>query len=91
MPANPQTVERLRAIVSRVEHLTEEKSALQADIGEVYKEAKGEGFDPKILRKVVSLRRKSAAAREEEQSIISLYLSSIEGVPANVAVHNPQA
>lgn len=68
---------QLRAIVERIERLEEEKAALSADIREVYAEAKANGFDVKIIRKVVSLRRKEAAEREEEQSMLELYMGAL--------------
>jgi uncharacterized protein (UPF0335 family) len=68
---------QLRSIVERIERLEEEKKTIAADIKEVYAEAKGHGFDTKILRKVISLRKKEAAEREEEQSMLDLYLSAL--------------
>lgn len=71
---------RLKTIIERVERLEEDKAAVMADIKEVYLEAKGEGFDTKILRKIVALRKKSTAARQEEEALIDLYLSAIGGL-----------
>lgn len=68
---------RLRTFIERVERLEEDKKAIMTDIKGVYDEARGEGFDVKILRKVVSLRRKSKVAREEEETILDLYLTAI--------------
>ena len=68
---------QLRSLVERIERLEEEKRTIAADIKEVYAEAKGNGFDTKILRKVVSLRRREAAEREEEQSILDLYMAAL--------------
>ncbi len=73
---------QLRSIVERIERLEEEKKTIAADIKEVYAEAKGHGFDTKILRKVISLRKKEAAEREEEQSMLDLYLSALGMMPA---------
>ena len=72
---------QMRSIVERIERLEEEKKTIAADIKEVYAEAKGNGFDTKILRKVVSLRKKEAAEREEEQSILDLYMSELGMLP----------
>ena len=55
----------------------EEKRAIADDIKDVYGEAKGTGFDPKIMRKIVSLRRQEKGKREEEEEILSLYLSAL--------------
>ena len=73
---------QLRAIVERIERLEEEKKTIAADIKEVYAEAKGNGFDTKILRKVISLRKKEAAEREEEQSMLDLYMEALGMIPA---------
>ncbi len=69
----------LRSFVERVERLLEEKSALTADIREVYAEAKGQGFDTKIMRKVVALRKLDKADRQEQEAILDLYMSALEG------------
>ena len=68
---------RLRSIIERVERLEEEKAAITTDIGEVFSEAKGEGYDVKILRKVIAIRKKDKAKRQEEDSILDLYLSAL--------------
>ena len=68
---------QLRSIVDRIEALEAQKSDLSADLREVYAEAKANGFDTKILRKVISLRKKEAAEREEEQSMLDVYLEAL--------------
>ncbi|EGF90261.1 hypothetical protein ABI_32770 [Asticcacaulis biprosthecium C19] len=68
---------RLRTIIERIERLEEDKAVIANDIKEVYAEAKGEGFDVKILRKVVSIRKKDKAKRDEEEAILDLYMSAI--------------
>lgn len=73
---------QLRSIVERIERLEEEKKTIAGDIKEVYAEAKGNGFDTKILRKVVSLRKKEATEREEEQSMLDLYMAALGMIPA---------
>ena len=72
---------QLRSLVERIERLEEEKKTIAGDIKEVYAEAKGNGFDTKILRKVISLRKKEAAEREEEQSMLDLYLQALGMIP----------
>jgi len=67
----------LRSIVERIERLEEEKATIADDIKEVYAEAKANGFDVKILRKVVRLRKIDAAEREEEEALIDLYLHAL--------------
>jgi uncharacterized protein (UPF0335 family) len=69
--------DQLKSIVERVERLEEEKAALAADIKEVYAEAKGHGFDTKILRKVVRIRKMDAAERSTEEEMLDLYLSAV--------------
>jgi uncharacterized protein (UPF0335 family) len=73
---------QLKSIVERIERLEEEKKTIAADIKEVYAEAKGNGFDTKILRKVISLRKKDASEREEEESMLALYLQALGMVPS---------
>ena len=68
---------QLKALVERIEHLEEEKAAIGADIKEVYAEAKGSGFDAKILRRVVALRRLPEAEREEMQLMIQTYMQAL--------------
>lgn len=68
---------QLRSIVERIEHLEDEKRQIAEQIKEVYAEAKANGFDAAILRKVVSLRKKPAEEREEEEAVLELYLSAL--------------
>ncbi len=68
---------RLRTIIERIERLEEDKAVIMADMKEVYAEAKGEGFDVKILRKVVSIRKKDKVKRDEEEALLDLYMSAI--------------
>jgi len=68
---------QLRALVERIEHLEEEKAAIAEQIKEVYAEAKAHGFDTKILRKVVSLRKKDPDERAEEETLLDVYLSAL--------------
>lgn len=69
--------EQLKSIIQRIERLEEEKAALAADIREVYAEAKGNGFDPKILRQVIRLRRLDATERQEQDAVLDLYLHAL--------------
>jgi uncharacterized protein (UPF0335 family) len=72
---------QLRSFVERIERLEEEKKALADDIRDVYAEAKGNGFDTKVLRKVIALRKKDAAERQEEEAILDLYLHALGMAP----------
>ena len=67
----------LRAFIERIEKLEEEKKAIAEDIKEVYGEAKGTGFDTKIVRKIVSIRKQDRDKRREEEEILDLYLSAL--------------
>ena len=67
----------LRAFIERIERLNEEKKALAEDIKEVYAEAKGNGFDPKIIRKIVSIRGQDPEKRTEEETLVDLYLAAL--------------
>lgn len=71
---------RLRTIIERIERLEEDKAAIAGDLKEVYAEAKGEGFDVKILRKVVRLRKQDKMKLQEEEALLDLYLSAIGGL-----------
>jgi uncharacterized protein (UPF0335 family) len=71
---------RLKTIIERIERLEEDKAAVAGDIKEVFLEAKGEGFDVKILRKVVRLRKQDKAKRQEEEALLDLYLAAIGGL-----------
>jgi uncharacterized protein (UPF0335 family) len=69
--------DQLQSFIERIERLEEEKAALAADIREVYSEAKGTGFDVKIMRQVVRLRKMETADRQEQDAILDLYLSAL--------------
>ena len=69
--------DQLRAFIERIERLEEEKKAIADDIKDVYAEAKGTGFDAKIIRKIVSLRKKDVAERQEEEAILDLYMKAL--------------
>ena len=69
--------DQLRSLVERVERLEEEKTALSGDIREVYAEAKGHGFDTKIMRQVVRLRKLDSSEREEQDTLLDLYMSAL--------------
>lgn len=68
---------RLRTIIDRLERLEEDKKAVMEDMKEVFAEAKGEGYDTKILRKVLRMRKQDKAKRQEEEAILDLYLAAL--------------
>ena len=63
--------------ISRIEKLEEEKRAISEDIKSVYLEVKSTGYDPKIIRKLISIRRKSKEERQEEETLLELYMTAI--------------
>ena len=73
--------DQLRTIIERIERLEEDKKAIMDDLKEVYAEAKGNGFDTKTLRKVVSLRKIEHAEREEQEAMLDLYMSALGMLP----------
>jgi uncharacterized protein (UPF0335 family) len=68
---------QLKSIIERVERLEVEKAEIAEQIKEVFAEAKGNGFDVKIIRKVIRIRKQDRAKRQEEEAILDLYLSAI--------------
>ncbi|MEO3434779.1 DUF2312 domain-containing protein [Inquilinus sp. CAU 1745] len=71
------TADHLRSYIERIERLEEEKATLSADIREVYAEAKGTGFDSKIMRQIIRLRKMEAADREEQEQLLDLYKAAL--------------
>ncbi len=71
------SAERLLSFLQRIERLEEEKAALAADVREIYAEARGAGFDPKIVRKIVRLRAMDDADRQEEELLLRTYLTAL--------------
>ena len=69
--------EHLRSFIERIERLEEEKQALADDIREVYSEAKGTGFDTKVMRQVLRLRKMESADRQEQEAILDLYMGAL--------------
>lgn len=68
---------RLKSFIERVERLAEESRGIAEDIRDVYSEAKSSGFDPKIMRKIVALRKVNLEKRREERELLDLYQSAI--------------
>lgn len=69
--------DQLRSYIERIERLEEEKQALAADIREVYAEAKSGGFEPKIMRRLVRLRKMDQSDRQEEDHLLELYRQAV--------------
>ena len=70
--------ERLKSFIERIERLEEEKRVLGADIKEVYAEAKGNGFDTKIMRQVIRLRKMDTADRREQDELLEVYRRALD-------------
>ena len=68
---------QLKSIVERIEKLEEEKAAIAEDIKEVYAESKGNGFEPRIIKQIIAMRRQDATRRREEQEMLALYMSEL--------------
>ena len=77
---------QLRSLVERIERLEEDKKAIAGDIKEVYAEAKANGFDTRIVRKVISLRKKDTAERQEEEALLDLYMHALGMAPGPGAI-----
>jgi uncharacterized protein (UPF0335 family) len=73
---------QLKSFIERIERLEEEKKAIGTDIKEVYGEAKATGFDTKIMRKIVSIRKIDAAQRQEQEALLDLYMGAIGMQPS---------
>jgi uncharacterized protein (UPF0335 family) len=71
------SADRLRSFIKRIEKLEEDKSAVSEDLKEVYSEAKGTGFDVKIIRQIVRLRKIELESRREQEELLDLYKSAI--------------
>ncbi|MCP4933345.1 MAG: DUF2312 domain-containing protein [bacterium] len=73
--------QQLKSVVERVERLEEEKKAIADDIREVYGEAKANGFDTKILRQIIKLRKLDLAERQEQDAVRDLYMHALGMLP----------
>lgn len=83
--------DHLRAFVERIERLEEEKRALADDIKEVFAEAKGNGFDTRVLRQIIRIRKQDANERAEQEAILDLYMSALGMLPLDEAADAPHS
>lgn len=74
--------DQLRAFIERVERLESEKADISADITEIWREAKGNGFDTKVMKRIVRLRKMDANERMEQEALLELYMSALGMVEA---------
>lgn len=79
---NQTAQNQIRSVIERVERLVTEREAVNEQIKEVFAEAKGNGFDVAILRKVVSIRRQDRAKRLEQEAVLDLYMVALGEAPA---------
>ncbi len=73
--------DRIRSFIERVEHLDEELKALNEGRKEVFAEAKGEGFDVKVLKEILKLRKQDKDERDEQDSLLDLYMRAMDDAP----------
>jgi len=69
--------DQLKAFIERIERLEDEKAGISGDIKEVFDEAKANGFDTKVMRRLISLRKKDKTERQEEEAILELYMQAL--------------
>lgn len=69
--------DQLKAVVERIERLEEEKAGVTGDIRDIYSEAKSNGFDTKVIRKIIAMRKQDPAERHENQAILELYMQAL--------------
>ena len=76
---------QLKSFIERIEQLEDEKRALGEDIKEVYAEAKGNGFEPKIMRQIIKIRRMDKDEHDEQETLLDLYKRALSMVPESGA------
>ena len=74
--------DQLRLFIERIERLEEEKKGIADDVRDVYAEAKANGYDTKVLRQVVRLRKQDSAERQETEALLDLYLHALGMIPS---------
>lgn len=75
--SNKTTQDQLRTYIERIERLEEEKKALGQDVGDIYREAKGNGYDAKVMRKLIGLRKMDPAAAQEMEDLLAIYKQAV--------------
>jgi uncharacterized protein (UPF0335 family) len=69
--------DQLKSFVERAERLNEEKYGINSDLSDLFKEAKANGFNTKVLKKIIAMRKRDYAERQEEQAVVDLYLEAL--------------
>ena len=77
--------DRIRSFIERIEHIDDEIKALNEGKKEVFAEAKGEGFNVKVLREILRLRKRDKDERDEQESLLDLYLRAMENAGSSQA------
>ena len=70
--------ERLKSLIERIERLEEEKKAIQSDIRDIFAESKSAGFDTKIMRQIIKLRKMNAADRDNQEYLLDVYKKALD-------------
>lgn len=74
--------DQLKAVIERIERLDEEKKSIGDDIRDVFAEAKANGFDTKVIRRLLQIRKQDLAERQEQESVLELYMIALGMLPA---------
>ncbi len=85
------TAQRLRQFIEKIERLEEEKAAISQDVRDVFAEAKMTGFDAKVMRQVMKLRKMKNDERQEQEHLLAVYMHAIEGIIAGVEEEEKEA
>ncbi len=80
----------IKSIVERIERLEDERKELAADVREIYAQAKGSGFSPKILRQIIRLRKLNPAERAEQEALLDTYMNALGMTPIEQAIQNAE-
>lgn len=86
--AGPISADRLKSFIERIERMEEERKAISGDIRDIYSEAKGVGYDVKTMRRIVQLRKKDAAERDEEEQLLDMYAHALGMVFNSASMHD---
>lgn len=79
---------QLKAFIDRLERMESEKAAISEDIKSIYAEAKGTGFDTKVMREIIRIRKQDPNERSEREAILDLYLGALGMTPMEEYINN---
>jgi uncharacterized protein (UPF0335 family) len=82
--------DQLRAFVERIERVEEEKQMISDDLKQIYAEAKGNGFDTKVLRRIIRIRKQDHAERMEQEALLELYMAALGMTPLETAAERAE-